>query len=92
MRSKFTGKLIVIMPLCFCLLMLLDWTGLYGRHFPRNMTEALLQVCVNLGWTAFFSAIGYFVFRGPSAADDPDPKHGSNRQQAEGDPHANLKR
>ncbi len=96
MRSTLRKKLIFIALLGFCLLLLLDWTGVTGRGFPSNWSEALIQVCVNVGWTVFFTTVSYFVMIRPlrrpsSGGDDHRPAHGLDRQQGSSDPRPNPK-
>ena len=54
------GKLILSSIVGFCLLFLIDWSGLTGRSFPRNWGEALIEVCINIGWILFFALVSYF--------------------------------
>ena len=61
MQNSSGSKLGCIAVLGFCALMLLDWTGVTGRGFPSNWGEALIQVCVNIAWTIFFTVLSYFV-------------------------------
>ena len=73
MRSAATKKLVYIGLLGFCGLELLDWTGATGRGFPSSWSEALIQVCINVLWTAFFTFVSYFVMirsRRRSSAED----------------------
>jgi hypothetical protein len=65
MQTMQKRKLIVIATVGFCLLLLLDWTGLTGRGFPTNWSEALIQVCVNIAWTFLFTVASYFVLIRP---------------------------
>ena len=78
-------KTVLIAVLGFCLLELLDWTGVTRGGFPSNWTEALIQVCVNIGWTVFFTAVSYFLMirprRRPSSPEDGDgPAQASDRR------------
>jgi hypothetical protein len=87
-------KLIVIATVGFCLLLLLDWTGLTGRGFPTNWGEALIQVCVNIGWTFLFTVASYFVLirplRRPKGDDHPSVRL-PDRYQRHGDSRAEPK-
>jgi hypothetical protein len=87
-------KLIVIATVGFCLLLLLDWTGLTGRGFPTNWSEALIQVCVNIGWTFLFTVASYFVLirplRRPKGDDHPSVRM-PDRHQRHGDSRAEPK-
>jgi hypothetical protein len=49
----------------FCALSLLDWTGVTGRSFPRSWSEALIQICINIGWTILFTVASYFLLVRP---------------------------
>jgi hypothetical protein len=60
-----TKKLVLFAPKGFCLFMLIDWTGLTGRHFPSSWIEALLQVCINIMWTTISMVVCYFVMVRP---------------------------
>ncbi|HEV2416453.1 MAG TPA: hypothetical protein VGX94_01480 [Terriglobia bacterium] len=64
-RSSLRKKLIFIVVLGFCSLSLIDWTGITGRGFPSNWSEALIQVCINIGWTLFFTVVFWFVMIRP---------------------------
>jgi hypothetical protein len=55
------GKLIQSSIVGFCLLFLIDWSGITGRRFPKNWGEALVQVCINIGWILFFAVVSYFA-------------------------------
>ena len=63
-------KLFISALVGFCLLCLLDWTGIFGRGFPKNWSEAFIQICVNIGWTLLFTITNYFVLvRSPRQSD-----------------------
>jgi hypothetical protein len=64
MRGVIRRKLALIAPVTFCLCLLLDWTGLIDGGFPRNWAQALIQICVNIGWSAFSIVVSYFVITG----------------------------
>ena len=61
LRSLLKRKIILTSPMSFCLLLLLDWTGVTGRGFPSTWGEALFQVCANVIWTVFLTGISYFA-------------------------------
>ncbi len=89
-------KLILIAIIGFCALMLLDWSGMTGRGFPVNGAEALLQICINIGWTALFTVVNYFALirplrRSNSAVAEHCP-HGSDPDREGGDHHADPRR
>lgn len=84
MRLKPRGQIVLIAVLGFCLLEALDWAGITRGGFPSNWSIALVQVGVNIGWTAFATTVSYFVMirprRSSSAEDRHGPAHGSEGQ------------
>jgi hypothetical protein len=52
--------------------------GVDARGFSLKLGTTLIQICVNVGWTVFFTAISYFVMihplreRPPSDAEEHD--------------------
>ena len=66
MRISSRRKLVLIAVLGFCLLELLDWTGITRGGFPSDWRVALIQVCVNIGWTAFATTVAYFTMMRPT--------------------------
>jgi hypothetical protein len=60
MRRVVRKRFIFAVPICFCLLLLLDWTGVTDGGFPSTWSVALVQVGANIAWTAFFTVIFYF--------------------------------
>src|SRR5271166_4831032 len=85
MRLKHRQKIVLIAVLSFCLLELLDWTGLTRGGFPSDWRVALIQACMNIGWTAFATTVAYFTMmrptRGPSPPEDGgDPSRASDKQ------------
>ena len=71
MQTRDKRKLILIAVIGFCVLLLLDWSGLTGRGFPTNWIEALMQVCINVGWTALFTVVSYFALIRPRRRKSP---------------------
>lgn len=61
MRAGIRRRFIIKAPVLFCLLLLLDWTGIIGGGFPSTWGEALVQVGANVAWTLFFMVIFYFA-------------------------------
>jgi hypothetical protein len=61
MRNLLKRKIIRTSPVTFCLLLLLDWTRVTGKGFPSTWSEAFIQVCANVIWTVFFTAISYYA-------------------------------
>lgn len=90
MRTVVTKKLVLVGFFGFCGLELLDWTGVTGRRFPSSWSEALIQICVNVLWTAFFTAISYlFMIRRraqSSICDGHDLAEGSVESKGHRDP------
>jgi hypothetical protein len=74
-------KIIFIAVLGFCLLELLDWTGVTRGGFPSNFSEVLMQACVNIGWTFLFTAVSYFVMIRPRPRQS-SPEDGDDSAQA----------
>lgn len=71
MNNTQKRKLILIAIIGFCVLLLLDWIGVTGRGFPTNWIEALMQVCINIGWTALFTVVSYFALIRPRKRKSP---------------------
>jgi hypothetical protein len=66
MRRDFNPKkLALISVLCFCLFELIDWTGIWGKRFPKSWGEALVQAFVNVLWVALFMGISLFGMARP---------------------------
>jgi hypothetical protein len=91
-----TKKLVIIAPIAFCLMMLFDWTGLTGRHFPSSWIEALIQICINIVWTTIIMVVSYFVMvrplqQSPSEKDTHDLAQGAAQQQTDGEPRSKPK-
>jgi hypothetical protein len=89
-------KLVFFAPIAFCLMMLIDWTGLTGRHFPSSWIEALIQACINIVWTTIVIVVCYFVMvrplrRPPSEKDTHHRAQGTARHQTDERPHSNPK-
>jgi hypothetical protein len=63
MRRVLTKRLLFIAPVGFCLLLLLDWTGLTDGGFPSTWEEAIVQVGANILWTVFFTVTFFFIWR-----------------------------
>jgi hypothetical protein len=81
MPRLLTRRLIFAAPGLFCLLVALDWTGLTGRGFPSNWAQALIGVCVNVGWTVFVTAVSlslimYYLKRPPRDRSARGPVEG----------------
>ena len=74
MRRRLTKRLITAALVGFCALMILDWTGLTGRHFPANWAEALIQICVNIAWTVMLTVAFYFINIRPAPPASRDEK------------------
>jgi hypothetical protein len=66
MQKAHRNKIVLIAVLGFCLLELLDWTGITRGGFPSDWRVALIQVCVNIGWTAFCTTVAYFTMIRPT--------------------------
>jgi hypothetical protein len=65
------GKLILSSIVGFCLLFVIDWSGITGRRFPKNWGGALIEVCINIGWILFFALVSYvFLIRRRSRSRD----------------------
>lgn len=56
-RKRFIRKA----PVIFCVLLLLDWTGIIDGGFPSTWGKAFVQVGANVAWTLFFMVIFYFA-------------------------------
>jgi hypothetical protein len=65
MRISPKGRIVLIAVLSFSLLELLDWTGITRGRFPSDWRVALIQACVNIGWTAFATTVAYFTNDAP---------------------------
>jgi len=61
LRRRVKKRLMLVAPLCLCLLLLLDWTGITDGGFPSTWAEALVQVGINTVATTFFSVTFYFA-------------------------------
>ncbi len=62
MKSDFSPKMLVLIAVSsFCVCELLDWTGIFGKRFPRGLGEALVQAFINILWVALF--MGILLFR-----------------------------
>jgi hypothetical protein len=59
MRRLLKRRLIFAAPGLFCLFLALDWTGLTGTGFPSDWAQAFIQVCVNIGFTVFATAVSF---------------------------------
>jgi hypothetical protein len=86
MRRALKKRLILALPLCFCLMLLLDWTGVTDGGFPSTWGQALFQIGANIAWTVFFAvslylAMPYLLGRFFSAGKERDPgrEHESDR-------------
>ena len=80
-RRLLKRRLIFAAPGLFCLFVALDWTGLTGRGFPSNWAQALIGVCVNVGWTVFVTAVSlslimYYLKRPPRDRSARGPVEG----------------
>jgi len=69
---KLRKKLLYTAPIAFGLLLVLDWTGLTDGGFPSSWGQALAQVCANIGWTVFLTAISYLLMIYPLKRQHPD--------------------
>jgi hypothetical protein len=59
---KFVKKeLIILAPLCFSLILLLDWSGITDGGFPSTSSQTAIQVSANVVQTAFLLIVSYFV-------------------------------
>ena len=90
MRIRHRNKIVLIAVLGFCLLELLDWTGITRGGFPSDWRVALLQVCVNIGWTAFATTVAYLTMmrpdRRPTLPEDGlSPSQTSDKQRSKSD-------
>ena len=61
-RRVLKKRLILVAPVGFCLMLLLDWTGITDGGFPSEWEEALVQVGANILWTVFFTVTFYFAW------------------------------
>jgi hypothetical protein len=59
-RDLSAKKLVLIFVLCYCLSELIEWTGIFGRRFPRSWDEALVQAFFNILSVALFLGIWLF--------------------------------
>jgi hypothetical protein len=76
-------RFVLSLPVSFCVMLLLDWAGVTGTGFPSTWAEALLQIVLNLLWTAILAVPLYFAWthllgRFPTTRKDRDPgqEHG----------------
>jgi hypothetical protein len=82
-------KVVLIAVLGFCVLELLDWTGITRGGFPSNWAQALFQICINIGWTAFCTTVAYLtMIRPPRRSSSLEDSHGGPGQgsRGQGDP------
>lgn len=63
LRKFLKKRLLIAAPLCFCLILLLDWLGITDGGFPATWAEALIQVGANILQTLFLMTIAYFGVR-----------------------------
>jgi len=66
-NKRSTRGLLAAALISFPVLFLLDWTGIYGRHFPKSWEEAVIEIGINLGWTIILTLTYYFVMMRPFA-------------------------
>jgi len=62
MRRLLKRKIILAAPVGFCLMMLIDWTGVTGEGFPSTLEQALYQVVANTAWTVFFTVTFFYTW------------------------------
>jgi hypothetical protein len=66
MRSTLSRKKLILGAVGgFCLLEIIDWTGILGKRFPRSWPEALAQALVNILWVALFMGTSLFMTTRP---------------------------
>lgn len=86
-------KIVLIAVLGFCALELLDWTGITRGGFPSSWAHALIQICINIGWTAFCTTVAYFTMIRPTRrSSSVEDSHGGPVQGSKGPGDPNTKR
>ncbi len=97
MLSATRKKLVTIAVGGFCLLMLVDWTGLTRWGFPSSWPQAVLEVCVNILWTVLFTVVSYFVMIRPRGGPSREeggrgPEQASAQESSKSDPRGDAER
>ena len=85
MQKAQSKQVVLIAVLGFCALELLDWTGITRGGFPSNWAQALFQICINIGWTAFATTVAYFIMIRPRRRPSSEEAQASDRQQRRND-------